>query len=197
MASSTARGQPDSARALIQWALQGAERPILTTKFGPDSAVLLHLATRVRPEVPVVWVDTGYNTRDTLRFAEQLSRRLQLDLRVYRPRGRPWAPVPALDDPAHQAFSRRLKLEPFQRALRELAPDLWLTALRAEQTAHRACQPQVRRDRRGYLKVAPLLHWRDTDMAAYRRRYDLPRGPECYDPTKGEPRRECGLHLAY
>ena len=105
--------------------------------------------------------------------------------------------MPALDDPAHADFVGRVKLEPFERALTELRPDLWLTALRREQTAHRAAQPQVRRTPKGYLKVAPLLDWSAADMDRYLRDNDLPRGPQCYDPTKGEARRECGLHLVY
>ena len=142
-------------------------------------------------------MDTGYNTRATLEFVERLRQRLDLDLRVYRPEGPEWESVPALDDPGHPAFTRRVKLEPFARALNELRPDLWLTALRREQTAHRAAQPQVRWHERGYLKVAPLLEWSEADMRAYLARHQLPRGPECYDPTKGEARRECGLHLVY
>ena len=182
----------------IDYGLSLGERPFTSTSFGRYSAVLLHLLTQRRPDIPVVWVDTGYNTRTTLKFADTLRRRLDINLRVYRPADDGVLRYPpALGDPEHADFTRRVKLEPFARALKTLAPDVWFSALRREQTTHRAEQPYVQNTERGLLKIAPLLDWREHDMEDYLRRHDLPLNADYYDPTKGEPRRECGLHLNF
>ncbi len=184
-------------RGLIRQALELCRRPFVSTKFGPDSAVLLHLLNEECPELPVVWVDTGYNTHATLRFAEQLRDRLRLNLHIFWPRQDVLEFPPTLDDPTHAEFTRRVKLEPFSRALEALQPDLWFSGLRREQTAYRAGLSYFNQTPGGLLKVTPLLDWTETDMAAYLDRHELPSEPDYYDPTKGEPRRECGLHLAF
>ncbi|MGP1516869.1 MAG: phosphoadenosine phosphosulfate reductase domain-containing protein [Ottowia sp.] len=194
---------PDGAQALIAWALGLSERAIVTTNFRPFEAVILHLATRARPDVPVVWMDSGYNTEATYRTADELTRRLALNLRIYHPR-RSRAhreaidgPAPSPNDPRHAAFTEEVKLEPFARALREMAPQVWLTALRASDTAHRAQMQPVSLNSDGLLKVAPLLHWSTKDLYDYCQRHGLPDHYDYFDPTKVEDRRECGLHLAH
>jgi len=192
----------DSVRAIIRRGLGLGQRPFVSTKFGPESAVLLHLLVQEAPAIPVVWIDTGYNARATLHYAEFLRQRLELNLQTFRPRQEILELPPELDDPEHAAFTRRVKLEPFARALESLQPDIWFSSLRREQTAYRAGLNIVSRSESGLLKVAPLLDWKEADMQAYLAQYDL--GPDFdyaqadyYDPTKGEPRRECGLHLSF
>ena len=187
-----------SAIRFIADALLIAERPIVSTKFGPESAVLLHMLTRLRPDIPVVWVDTGHNTRATQLFAKHLSERLSLNLSVWRPLDEEgiWD-VPSLDDPRHAEFTRQVKLEPFRRAIDSLKPDVWFSSLRREQTAHRAGLTAVQAHVKGYQKVLPLLEWTSADIQAYLHEYDLPSEDNYFDPTKGEAKRECGLHLAF
>ncbi|SDM45529.1 phosphoadenylylsulfate reductase (thioredoxin) [Oryzisolibacter propanilivorax] len=191
------------APALVRWAL-GLELPsIVTTNFRPYEAVLLHLVTQVRPDVPVVWMDHGYNTEATYRYADEVARLLQLRLRIYQPlRSRAHreavdGPVPALEDPGHAAFTEEVKLEPFARALRETAPRVWFTALRASDSAVRAQMQPVSVNPDGLLKVAPLLHWTAKDLYQYCEAHGLPNNFDYQDPTKGEAQRECGLHLAH
>ena len=125
---------------LIRWALTQGQRPIVTTNFRPFEAVILHMVTQQRPDIPVVWMDHGYNTEATYRFADALVKRLDLNLISYIPqrtrahREAVDGAMPGIDDPRHEAFTREVKLEPFERALREMAPDVWFTALRAEDT---------------------------------------------------------------
>ena len=191
------------AQALVNWAI-GLGRPsIVTTNFRPFEAVILHLVTRAQPDVPVVWMDNGYNTEATYRFADELTKLLNLNLRIYLPR-RSRAhreavdgPVPALDDPRHAAFTAEVKLEPFERALRETAPQVWFTALRATDTAVRAAMEPVSVNPDGLVKVAPLLHWSSKDLHDYCAKHSLPNNFDYVDPTKGEADRECGLHLQH
>ncbi|MBS3996780.1 MAG: phosphoadenosine phosphosulfate reductase family protein [Hydrogenophaga sp.] len=191
------------APALVKWAL-GLEQPsIVTTNFRPFEAVILHLVTQVRPDVPVVWMDNGYNTEATYRFADEVTRQLKLNLKIYLPlrsrahREAVEGPTPALDDPRHAAFTEEVKLEPFARALRETAPQVWFTALRATDTAVRAQMDPVSINPGGLIKVAPLLHWTSKDLYHYCELHGLPNNFDYVDPTKGEENRECGLHLAH
>ena len=115
---------------IVKWAVaQAAGRAIVSTNFRPHEAVILHLCAQAQPEIPVLWVDHGYNRPATYRHAEQLKKRLNLNLKPYLPRITPahrdavYGEVPALDDEKGlKQFSAVMKLEPFQRGMKELAP---------------------------------------------------------------------------
>jgi len=200
------RSQP--ALEIVRWALARANgRAVVSTNFRPYEAVLLHLVTRVQPDIPVLWADHGYNRPATYRHAEQLKARLQLNLKVYVPRltaahydalhGGPPAPTPENEERL-RAFSALMKLEPFQRGMRELAPAVWLTALRQVQNPHRAGLDILVADRNfGTLKVSPLFYWSDADLEAYLREHDLPNEWDYFDPAKADEKRECGLHAGW
>ena len=191
------------ASALVAWALGLGKRAIVTTNFRPFEAVILHLVTRVQPDVPVVWMDNGYNTEATYRYADEVTHLLGLNLKIYLPlRSRAHreavdGPTPAIDAPGHAAFTQEVKLEPFARALRETGPEVWFTALRASDSAVRAQMQPVSINPDGLIKVAPLLHWTSKDLHEYCRQHGLPNNFDYVDPTKGEEQRECGLHLAH
>jgi phosphoadenosine phosphosulfate reductase len=202
-ANAALRGQPPL--DIIHWALARAEgRAVVSTNFRPYEAVLLHLVTRAQPDIPVLWVDHGYNRPATYRHAEDLKRRLNLNLKPYVPRltaahydavhgGVPEA-TPE-NEARLQAFSAVMKLEPFQRGLRELAPRVWFTALRRVQNPNRAGLDLLSLDTNfGTLKVSPVFYWSDADMEAYLARHDLPNEWDYYDPAKADEKRECGLH---
>ena len=192
-----------NAQGLVEWALALSQPSIVTTNFRPFEAVILHMATRVQPNVPVVWMDNGYNTEATYRFADDVAKQLKLNLQIYLPlRSRAHreavdGATPALDDPRHAAFTAEVKLEPFARALREKAPKVWFTALRATDTAVRAQMDPVSINPDGLIKVAPLLHWSSKELHSYCQQHGLPNNFDYVDPTKGEDNRECGLHLAH
>lgn len=194
----------EAPETVARWALGNSLRPMVTTSFGLHAAAMLHLATRIRPDVLVVWIDTGFNTPDTYRHADLLTRLFKLDLKVYAPdltRARiesamGGVPTPEADE-RHAAFAHDVKLRPFQRALADLKPDLWLTGIRAEETGWRREQTMISRGPGGVLKVAPFLWYSEGEVDTYMRRFSLPFGdPLHYDPVKAAPHRECGLHLA-
>lgn len=189
---------------LINWALGLGKRELITTNFGPFSPVLLHMVTQIRPDIPVLWIDSGYATPATYQFAEEVTGLLKLNLKVYHPlRSRAQrealdGPAPDLSDAAgHKAFTQEVKLEPFARATKELAPEVWFTALRADQTAERAAMQPVSRNRDSIIKVAPVLAWTAKDMHLYLKKHGLPNNFDYFDPTKVEAHRECGLHTAH
>lgn len=193
----------DDPEALTRWALSLGKRAICTTNFRPFEAVILHMVTQVQPDIPIVWMDSGYNTEATYRFADEVARRLELNLTIYHPqRSRAHrealeGPTPSIDDPRHAAFTEEVKLEPFQRALDEMAPEVWFTAVRAEDTAQRAQMQPVSVNPNGLIKVAPVLHWTAKEMYQYLQKHDLPNNFDYFDPTKVEEKRECGLHLQH
>lgn len=188
---------------LIEWACGQSDKAVCTTNFGPFEAVILHMVTRVRPNMPIIWMDSGYATSATYRFAEEVKQLLALNLSIYHPlRSRAHREAlegdpPTISEPSHANFTREIKLEPFERAMRELSPKVWFTAIRAEQTAVRAQMQPVSINQNGLIKVAPVLYWTSGDMHDYLKLNDLPDNFDYFDPAKVEEKRECGLHIAH
>jgi phosphoadenosine phosphosulfate reductase len=191
---------------VVRWAVaRAAGRAVVSTNFRPYEAVVLHLATQVQPDIPVLWVDHGYNRPATYRHAEALRARLGLNLKPYLPRltaahrDALHGPVPATGDEAGlKRFSALMKLEPFQRGMRELAPTVWLTALRRSQNPGRAGLDLVSWDENFQtLKVSPVLQQDAAALEDYLRAHGLPNEWDYFDPAKADEKRECGLHAAW
>ncbi len=189
-----------NAKATIAWAIEQAERPLLSTHFGPMEGVILHMATQVMPDLQVVWVDSGYNTRDTYKVAEKLIEMLDLKVEVFTPKisaarqDAALGGIPNVDEERHAAFTDAFKLEPFSRAMQANQPDYWFTAVRSEQTTFRQDMQALSAGPNGVIKVAPLLDWKEAEMLAYLEKHKLPNVEKYFDPTKAEAGRECGLH---
>ena len=215
-------GSADAA-AIVRWAVDVfGERLVMSTSFGAQAAVMLHLVTRVAPNIAIIFIDTGYLFPETYRFAQELTQRLKLNLKVYVPQrtaawqealhGRLWQQGPEGLAKYHHAN----KIEPMQRALRELKAGAWLAGLRAEQTEHRAALRPVEMQC-GLYKVHPILRWTTKDVHEYLKKHGLPYHP-LYEQgyksigdvhstmrvTEGQDERagrhlgvkqECGLHL--
>ena len=189
-----------SPHEIIAWALARAKKPIITTNFGPYSASLLHALVQQAPNVEVLWVDTGYNTPLTYRYAFNLIEQLQLNIHTYVPLQSVayrniTLGVPSVDDPKHKIFTEQVKLEPFRRAMKIHEPDVWFTNLRKGQTTHRDSIDVVSINKDGILKVCPFYNYSDEDIEAYLTAYSLPNETKYYDPTKQLANRECGIHL--
>jgi len=193
-------------RDIVRWAIsQAGGRAVVSTNFRPYEAVLLHLCVQEQPDIPVLWVDHGYNRPATYRHAEELRRLLNLNLKVYHPAlsvahyEALYGPPPRPDDEEGlRRFSAIMKLEPFQRGMRELAPKVWLTALRKVQNPHRATLDVVLWDENfQVLKVSPVFYWTDADMEAYLQQHNLPNEWDYFDPAKADEKRECGLHARW
>lgn len=191
---------------IVQWAIaQAPDRAIVSTNFRPYEAVVLHLATQAKADIPVLWVDHGYNRPATYKHAEQLRTQLGLNIKPFIPRvtvahrEAVYGPVPdTSDEAALKAFSAQMKLEPFQRGMRELAPKIWITALRKVQNPNRAGLDIVSADANfGALKISPVFYWSDADMESYLEEHNLPNEWDYFDPAKADEKRECGLHAAW
>lgn len=168
---------------LIAWADQTfGEGLVLSTSFGAQSSVMLHLATRVAPRISVIWIDTGFNFPQTYTYAEQLTQRLKLNLKVYQSNvsparmtaqhGRLWEMGAKGMDKYHQIR----KIEPRDRAFRELNVTAWLTGPRRDQTELRKSLQKVE-DFNGIVKTHPILDWSSRQVHAYMTEHDLPYHP--------------------
>ena len=172
-----------SAEDRVAWALEHAPgEHVLSSSFGAQSAVSLHLVTRQKPDIPVVLIDTGYLFPETYRFIDELSERFALNLKVYRPHiginwmearyGRLWEQgLEGLD-----RYNSIRKVEPMQRALDELGASGWFAGLRRSQARSRAdiAFVECRADR---WKFHPLADWSDRDVGMYLQRHGLPYHP--------------------
>jgi len=172
-----------SAEDRVAWALEHLPgEHVLTSSFGIQAAILLHLVTRQRPEIPVVFIDTGYLFPETYLFVDQLTERLKLDLRVYRSRR-----SPAWQESRHgqrwqlglagiEAYNRENKVEPMECALRELQVGSWFAGLRRSQSSSRSNVPFLKAQGERW-KVHPIADWSDRDVYRYLKQYDLPYHP--------------------
>jgi phosphoadenosine phosphosulfate reductase len=191
---------------IVRWAIaQAGGRAIVSTNFRPYEAAILHVAVEAQADIPVLWVDHGYNRPATYKHAEALRAQLKLNLKPYLPRITPahrdtiYGEIPTTEDEAGlKKFSALMKLEPFQRGMRELAPTVWITALRKVQNPNRAGLDIVSHDENfGALKVSPFFYFSDAELDAYLAQHQLPNEWDYFDPAKADEKRECGLHAAW
>lgn len=213
-----------SAEDIVRWAARRFGRDlVLSSSFGADSAVMLHLVTQIVPGIRVLLIDTGYLFPETYRFADELREKLHFELVVYSPlvtAARQEALYGNLWEQGDEGVQRYLminKVEPMQRALRELGVKAWLAGLRGGQTEHRKSLSRVG-FQDGCVKIHPLLHWSRKDVDDYIASHDLPRHPlvaqgyrsigdwhstipvlDGDDERSGRllgTKKECGLHLS-
>lgn len=191
--------QDKTPEQIISWALSIAKNPVVTTNFRPYEVAILHACVNVDANLKVIWCDTGYNTPQTYAHANELIDTLNLNIHLYVPKQTSahrnvTIGIPQIDDPLHILFTEQVKLEPFNRAMKEHKPDVWFTNLRKGQTAFRNSIGIVSLSKNGILKVSPFYHWTDEQLDSYLKVNELPNEFTYFDPTKVLENRECGLH---
>lgn len=173
-----------SATERVQWALDYLPgQAILTSSFGAQSAVMLHMVTRLKQEIPVVMIDTGYLFPETYVFVDALRDRLSLKLKIFRSDlspawqeakfGRLWEQ--GLE--GIERYNQFNKVEPMARALHSLNARSWFSGLRRSQSASRSGIQIVQTHQQDVVKVHPLADWTDRDIHAYLKTHDLPYHP--------------------
>ena len=186
---------------IIVWANSLNKKTILTTNFGPYESVILHMVSKVNKEMDIVWIDSGYNTRSTYLFAEKVIKKFSLNIHVFNPlmsakrRDSIMKGIPDVKSPFHSIFTEQVKLEPFKRILSSMQPEIWLTAIRKEQTEFRKEMDIVSKVNDKLIKIAPVFYCTEKQMKEYISKNNLPDEHDYYDPTKVIKNRECGLHV--
>ena len=171
---------------VVEWAVAqfGSDDVVMSSSFGAESAVLLHMATRVAPRLRVLFVDTGYLFAETHLFLEQLRQRLNLNVWHFRTANDPIAYLHQAgeDNPAWRkdipACCAANKNEPFDRSIRELRPAAWLRGIRRNQADTRSARQFVEwSGKHGCYAISPLLNMTRRDTHAYLKQHDLPYHP--------------------
>ncbi len=211
-----------SATERVRWAYDTyGDQLVLSTSFGVQSAVMLHLVTTQIPDIPVIFVDTGYLFPATYKFAAELTERLKLNLKTYVPQqtaaqqealyGKLWEN----DLEGLERYNRINKVEPMNRAVKDLGATAWLSGLRRTQSSSRGERGVVEAQNK-VTKVYPIIDWNDRDIYTYLTENDLPYHPlwdqgyvsvgDWHSTKKlgegmteeetrfGGLKRECGLH---
>lgn len=175
--------ESSSAEERVAWALERFPgQVVMSSSFGAQAAVTLHMVTCQQPDIPVILVDTGYLFKETYQFVDELAGRLNLNLKVYLPKL-----SPAMQEARYgqlweqglegiEFYNRINKVEPMQRALEELGAKAWIAGLRRQQARSRQ-ELGVLVPRNGRLKVHPIIDWTDRDVYRYLTKYNLPYHP--------------------
>lgn len=167
------------------------ERAVVTTSFGPTSAVLLDLAARIYPNITVLNIRHGHETGETLAFIEECCRRFPLDLRVIEA---PHLPVPTMGSEEFNSFQQETKVKPLRMALRRMGTWFWLSGVMHDETQVRGSM-EMARVRHGSIAIYPILDWTNDEALEYCISNDLPINSNYHDPCKGPDQTlECGLH---
>ncbi|GAA0717959.1 phosphoadenylyl-sulfate reductase [Aquimarina litoralis] len=186
---------------IVQWAVLNAKTPVVTTNFRPYEAAILNVCAQALSDIPVIWCDSGYNTPNTYRHAEEVIELLKLNIKLYVPKQTSShrdvvMGIPDIEDPKHKLFTEQVKLEPFKRAMADFKPDVWFTNLRKGQTALRDSLDILSLSGDGVLKVSPFYYYSDAELDMYLEQHNLPNEFKYFDPTKVLGNRECGLHTS-
>lgn len=192
--------ETSDASRVVQWAAAefGPANVVMSSSFGADSAVMLHMATTVIPDIKIIFVNTGYLFPETHAFMERLRLRLNLNVWTYRTHNDPIAYLKSAgeEDPSWRKDVNSCcavnKNEPFDRAMEELKPKAWLRGIRRAQSQTRKNRRFVEwSERSGCYAVSPLLNWDRRTIHAYLKKHDLPYHPlfeEGYESIGCNPR---------
>lgn len=198
------------------------ERVVASSSFGLQAAVMLHLISENAPKIPIIFVDTGYLFPETYSYIDELSQQLNVDLRIYQPamtsarqealHGKLWEQ----GEEGNKKYSLHNKVEPMDRAIKEIGGDIWLSGLRRTQSSTRADR-KFSEQQNGTIKAYPILDWADAQVASYFFKNKLPKHPleskgyvtmgdwhstkplengmSVEDTRFGGNKYECGLHV--
>ena len=222
LAATNAQLEKSSAEERVSWALENLPGAyVLSSSFGIQAAVSLHLVTRQQPDIPVILTDTGYLFPETYRFIDELADQLNLNLKVFRAETSPawqearYGKLWEQGVEGIEKYNEINKVEPMNRGLDTLGAQTWFAGLRRDQSGSRANLPG-RGVQRGVVKVLPIIDWDNRQIHQYLQDNNLKYHPlwdqgylsvgDTHTTRKWEPgmaeeetrffglKRECGLH---
>lgn len=178
-----------TAEQRVRWSLENLpQQAMLSSSFGIQSAVMLHLVTQEMPDIPVVLTDTGYLFPETYQFIDQLTERLNLNLKIYRSDLSPawqearFGKLWEKGADGIKQYNQMNKVEPMRNALQELNVNTWFSGIRQGQSQSRADKPVaeysfIRGEHQPVVKLHPILEWTNRDIYQYLQKHDLPYHP--------------------
>ncbi|MGK3115096.1 phosphoadenylyl-sulfate reductase [Candidatus Pantoea formicae] len=222
LAESNVQLEKLSAEQRVSWALENMPGAfVLSSSFGIQAAVLLHMVTQQKPDTPVILTDTGYLFPETYRFIDELTEKLNLNLQIFRAETSPawqearYGKLWEQGVEGIEQYNQINKVEPMNRALETLGAQTWFAGLRRDQSGSRASLP-VLAVQRGVFKILPIIDWDNRQVHQYLKQHGLKYHPlwdegylsvgDTHTTKKWEPgmaeeetrffglKRECGLH---
>ena len=222
LAESNVQLEKLSAEQRVSWALEQLPGAfVLSSSFGIQAAVSLHLVNQLRPDIPVILTDTGYLFPETYRFIDELTQQLNLNLQIFRAETSPawqearYGKLWEQGVEGIEQYNQLNKVEPMNRALQTLGAQTWFAGLRRDQSGSRASLP-VLAVQRGVFKILPIIDWDNRQVHQYLKQHGLKYHPlwdegylsvgDTHTTRKWEPgmaeeetrffglKRECGLH---
>jgi phosphoadenosine phosphosulfate reductase len=177
------RFEREDPESILQWALETVDRIAVASAFQAEGTCVLHMASRIRPDVPVLFLETGFHFPETLTFRNRLTERLSLNVIELRGGHTPETQAAAFGDRLYERdpdlCCHLNKVVPFTRALHDY--DAWVTALRRDSAPTRANTPILERYElepgRPMLKVNPVARWSRDEVWRYLAEHDLPHNP--------------------
>jgi phosphoadenosine phosphosulfate reductase len=203
------------AALVISGQLDASETPCITCSFQAEDVVVLHMLRAIKPDIPVLFLDTVHHFAETYKYRDELTERWGLNLVNLRAA----EPSPGLWQTSTESCCGRHKVEPLFSALEGY--DVWFTGLRREQSPSRAnlshLEPFLLPSGRTIRKVSPVATWTTRDVWMYAREHDIPLLPlyergftsigcepcttlplDPADPRSGRwqgQKLECGIHI--
>jgi len=178
--------EKQSAQQIIDWSYrQFGDDLVMTSSFGDQAIVLIHLATQIKPDIKIIFIDTGYLFPETHLFMEQVRQRFNLNVWTYRTKNDPvtWLKEAAESEPTWRkdidACCAANKNEPMERAFKTIGAKAYLRGIRREQNADREKKANFIQwaPRYGCYSIAPMLNWTRKDVGLYMKQHDLPYHP--------------------
>ncbi|WP_133469750.1 phosphoadenylyl-sulfate reductase [Paraglaciecola marina] len=175
--------EKQSAEQRVTWALENLPQQfMLSSSFGAQAAVMLHMVTQQCPDIPVVLTDTGYLFPETYQFIEQMKEQLNLNLKVYRSElsagwqeakyGKMWEQgIEGIEK-----YNTLNKVEPMQKALQDLNVKSWFAGLRRSQSDMRE-KLSVLQQLKDQTKIYPIIDWSNRTVHMYLKEHGLPYHP--------------------
>lgn len=157
-------------------------RLVASSSFGLQASAMLHLIRKHAPDIPIIFVDTGYCFPETYQFSQSFIEDWELDIRVFNPAisaarqealyGKLWEQGAE----GNKKYALLNKVEPMNRALSKVGGDVWMSGLRRSQSSTRVSRSFAEKQK-ATMKVYPILDWADAQLEAYYHEHDLPRHP--------------------
>jgi phosphoadenosine phosphosulfate reductase len=196
---------------------------VMTSSFGIDAAVTLHLVSQIKPDIPVIFLDTQNHFPETYEYVERIKDQLNLNLKVYRSnlsqeeQIQKFGPIWEKGEAGERLYALVNKIEPLERAFRELGALGWIAGIRRDQSSSRADANIVELEN-NRVKFQPIVDWKDADIESYYQKHNLIRHPlwsqgfkrigDLYTTNEFPPtwqeynpyiasKRECGIHKRY
>jgi len=211
-----------AAERLLKLHKQWGNQLVASTSFGLQSSVMLHLISQHLPELPVIFIDTGYLFPETYHYVEKLSNILNINLQVYMPKYSSaridalWKNVWEQGEVGESRYANITKIEPMSRALSDLNAKAWISGVRRSQSSSRTNKKFLEKQNQ-IIKAYPILDWSDKQVEQYMSKFELPTHPlkkkgyvtagdihstkPLHEVSSAEETRfqggkyECGLHL--